>query len=168
MNDAFYNSLDDLLIHFMQLHRDSRHWLQLRKLSTLSWGPISAEWGGFCVGGKKPTYFPRCTENIDIMIWYLKNPMQKTTTKNASLYCYIRTQLAWNFFVARYQPTDGDLDFSLQIFTPSRKGFDESLSFTDSNLWLQQWKFLGFGTQRRTSRSALMVKTKTKKRGTFS
>jgi len=45
------------------------------------------------------------------------------------------------------------------------KGFDESLSFTDSNLWLQQWKFLGFGTQRRTSRSALMVKTKTKKKG---
>lgn len=58
-----------------------------------------AEWGGFCVGGKKTTYFPRCTENIDIMIWYQKTHAENDD-KNASLYCYIRTHIAWIFFVA--------------------------------------------------------------------
>lgn len=122
-----------------------------------------AEWGGFCVGGKKPPTFPDVLK-ISILWYDIKKPMQKTTTKMPHYTVIFEHTLRG--FSSLQLPTNGWwLGFLATIFTPSRKGFDESLSFTDSNLWLQQWKFLGFGTQRRTSRSALMVKTKTKKKG---
>lgn len=166
MNDAFYNSLDDLLIHFMKFHRDSRHWLQLRKLSTLSWGAISAEWGGFCVGGIKPPTFQ--------MYWKYryydmisKNPCRFFRQKCLIILLYSNTHCVK--FLRCNVPTNGwwGAKFFATIFTPSRKGFDESLSFTDSNLWLQQWKFLGWDPTRNFQVS-FDGKNRSQKKATFS